>query len=154
VFQRGRLDQHLAHPHSGVPARPSRRAAGGALARLIAVFLLAGVFAGCASPPRSPAPIDPDVARAGIEKRLPAQVVNRSGWAADISTAVEALNLPPSAQNVCAVLAVAEQESNLQVDPQVPGLPKIARREIETRAADHHIPLIVVQTALEIRSPT
>jgi hypothetical protein len=51
------------------------------------------------------------------------------------------------------VLAVAEQESNIQVDPVVPGLPAIARREIEARAASHGIPQLVVNTALEIRSP-
>jgi hypothetical protein len=51
------------------------------------------------------------------------------------------------------VLAVAEQESNLQVDPAVPGLPAIARREIESRAESHGIPSLVVSAALAIRSP-
>jgi hypothetical protein len=110
------------------------------------------VLAGCASPPRGPA-IDPDAARAEIESLLPAKVANRSGWAVDIYAAFEALNIPATTANTCAVLAVAEQESSLQVDPVVPGLPAIARREIDARAASHGIPKLVVSAALEIRSP-
>lgn len=37
-------------------------------------------------------------------------------------------------KNVCSVLAVAQQESNYQSDPVVPGLNKIARQEIDRRA--------------------
>ena len=38
-------------------------------------------------------------------------------------------------ENVCAALAVTEQESSFQADPQVPGLADIARRKIDQRAA-------------------
>jgi uncharacterized protein DUF1615 len=102
---------------------------------------------------REPA-IDPDVARAQITRALPGQLRNRDGWAVDIFAALEALHIAPTADNACAVIAVAEQESNLQVDPQVPGLPAIARREIEARAASHHIPVLVVDAALALDSPT
>jgi hypothetical protein len=102
---------------------------------------------------RQPA-IDPDVARAQIARALPDKLRNRDGWAIDIFAAFEALHIPPTADNACAVIAVAEQESNLQVDPQVPGLPAIARREIEARAASHHIPMLVVDAALALDSPT
>jgi hypothetical protein len=97
--------------------------------------------------------IDPDVARARIARHLPATLENRDAWAADIFAALESLGLPPSDQNACAVIAVAQQESTLRVNPTVPGLPAIARKEIEARAASHHIPVMLVNAALSISSP-
>ena len=108
--------------------------------------------AGCASPPRPPA-VDPDAVRAKIRDLMPATVANREGWAIDIYAAFEALGIPATTEHVCGVLAVTEQESTYQEDPAVPGLPAIARREIETRAASHHIPKLLVSAALELRSP-
>lgn len=40
----------------------------------------------------------------------------------------ESQKLAPTVENVCSVLAVAQQESNYQADPAVPGLNKIARK--------------------------
>lgn len=116
---------------------------------------LAGAVAvvSCSSTPRVPA-VDPDVARAGIARHLPAKLENRDAWAADMFMAFESLGLPPSDQSVCAVIAVAQQESTLRVNPSVPGLPAIARKEIEKRAASHHIPMMLVSAALSINSPT
>ena len=112
------------------------------------VFLLAG----CSSASRAP-PVDPDVARAGIERLLPPKLENRSAWAGDIFAAFEALDLPPTTENVCAVVAVTEQESTFRANPAVPGLPAIARKEIEARAASHHIPAMLVSAALSVQSP-
>ena len=122
---------------------------------LAASACLSALLSACAgsSGAREPA-IDPDVARAQIARVLPDKLRNREGWAVDIFAALEALHIPPTADNACAVIAVAEQESNLQVDPRVPGLPAIARREIEARAASHHIPMLVVDAALALDSPT
>lgn len=110
-------------------------------------------LAGCMSRTPRPAPVDPDAVRADIASHLPASVSNRSGWAVDIFAAFEALGVPPTEQNTCAVLAVAGQESSFQVDPAVPGLPAIARKEIDARAASHHIPHLVVDAALALTSP-
>lgn len=52
------------------------------------------------------------------------------------------------------MLAVAEQEATYQADPVVPGLGKIAWKEINARAAKLLIPEFVVRTALGIKSPT
>jgi len=118
-----------------------------------AVALALASLVGCATPPpRAPA-VDPDIARAGIEKLLPAKITNRQGWAVDIYAAFEALRIQPTTANTCAVVAVIEQESTFQVDPEVPGLPAIARREIDARAASHGIPKVVVSAALRIPSP-
>ena len=105
--------------------------------------------------PRTSGPvIDPDAARADIARRLPDKAQRRDAWAVDIFAALEALSLPATAENACAVIAVAEQESSLVVDPQVPGLPAIARREIDERAESHRIPNMLVQAALAFDSPT
>ena len=121
------------------------------LARILALAA-AVLLVSCSTTPRQPA-IDPDVARAGIARHLPAKLDNRDAWAADIFLAFESLGITPSDANACAVIAVAQQESTLRVNPSVPGLPGIARKEIETRAASHHVPLMLVSAALSISSP-
>jgi hypothetical protein len=118
-----------------------------------ALAIAAMVLAGCANPPPRPPPVNPDAVRAEIVRLMPAKVENAQGWAIDIFAAFEALKIPATTEHICGVLAVAEQESNYQVDPAVPGLPAIARREIEARAASHHIPGFMVAAALEIDSP-
>ena len=119
-------------------------------ALLVLATMLVG---GCSSaPPREP-PIDPDVARADMRARIPGAVANRDGWAIDMYAAFEALEVRPTTRNICAVVAVIQQESGFQVDPAVPGLPAMARREIDERAARYHIPGAVVELALKVRSP-
>jgi hypothetical protein len=111
------------------------------------------LLGGCSSsPPREP-PVDPDVARAAIRARIPPAVANRDGWAIDMFAAFEALEVRPTARNICAVVAVIQQETGFQVDPEVPGLPAMARREIDERAARFHIPRALVTVALSTRSP-
>jgi Protein of unknown function (DUF1615) len=110
------------------------------------------LVAGCASQSRPPA-VDPDAGRAKIRGLMPATVGNAESWAVDIYAAFEVLGVPVTTEHICGVLAVIGQESNFQVDPPVPGLPAIARREIESRAKDHHIPKLMVSAALGLRSP-
>jgi Protein of unknown function (DUF1615) len=124
-----------------------------ALARSL-VFAGIALTSACTNPELRAPPIDPDVARAEIAKRLPPKVANRDGWAIDIFAAFEALSIPPTTENICAVVAVAEQESTLQTDPEVPGLAAIAQREIENRATRYHIPMLAVNAALALKSPT
>jgi hypothetical protein len=77
---------------------------------------------------------------------------DRAGWAADIATAFEALQLPTTPARLCAAIAVIEQESGFQADPIVPGLSTIVRREIEARRRRYLIPQQVVEAALSLRS--
>jgi len=117
---------------------------------LIAVLVLAG----CAGQrTQEAAPRPPAEVKAQIVRLLPAQVADRQGWATDIYTAFAAQGISPTTQNLCSALAVAEQESNFQVDPPVPGLGKIARDEIDRRAARVHVPSLLVSGALQVRSP-
>ncbi|KFE51573.1 lipoprotein [Pseudomonas syringae] len=97
--------------------------------------------------------LTPGQIRTQILRLMPAKVPDREGWAADIQAAFTAQDIAPTTQNLCSVLAVAEQESTFQVDPPVPGLGKIARNEIDRRAARLHIPGVLIRTALQIRSP-
>ena len=113
----------------------------------IAVLLIAG----CATAPR-PAGPPPQVVRDEVARRIPATVDDRTGWAADIQTAFAAQDIDPMAENICAVLAVVAQESGYKADPPVANLPTIARREIERRAAEVHVPGFMVGAALKVRS--
>ena len=122
------------------------------LGRVAAVFAVA-LLAACSAPQVREPPIDPDVARAEITKRIPAATKNREGWAIDIFAAFEALSIRPTPENICAVLAVTEQESTYQVNPPVTGLSTIARREIDARASRYKIPKFVVNAALAVESP-
>jgi hypothetical protein len=100
-----------------------------------------------------PRPLTPTQVRARVETLLPRHVTDRAGWAADIQVAFTALELEPDDSNLCAVLAVTEQESTFSADPEVPGLAKIARAEIIKRAAAKHVPKFVVLAALQLESP-
>jgi hypothetical protein len=120
---------------------------------LFALLALGAMLGGCGSAPRREPPVDPDAARAEIRARIPATVANRDAWAVDVFAALEALEVRPTARNICAVVAVVQQETGFQVDPVVPGLPAMARREIDERAARHHIPKTLVNLALSVDSP-
>ncbi len=62
------------------------------------------------------------------------------------------LTINPSRENVCATVAVIQQESGFQVDPVIPGLGAIARREIDSRAGRAHVPLAIVNGILTLKS--
>src|SRR5690606_35165595 len=93
--------------------------------------VLATVLAlcGCATRAPSPPAPDPHALRAEIQRRIPATVQDRVGWAGDIQVAFTAQRILPGVENICAVLAVIEQESGYKADPPVAGLPGIARGE-------------------------
>ena len=137
----------------------------------LCALLAAAVLAGCASEPTPPTPTVEEAAaiakqpkamqprkpadmKSRIVRFLPRQVQDKPGWANDVVTALSTQGLTVSDHNVCSVLAVAEQEATYQADPVVPGLGKIAWKEINARAAKLLIPEFVVRTALSIKSPT
>ncbi|MCO5120800.1 MAG: DUF1615 domain-containing protein [Burkholderiaceae bacterium] len=97
---------------------------------------------------------DPAAVRAQLERLLPEKLADRSGWARDIEGAFSALSLPADAGHLCAALAITEQESSFRADPSVPNLPKLAREEIDKRAARLRIPAVAIRMALQIESPT
>ncbi len=125
------------------------------MSELKRVVLMIGLLAlaACSHQPLQ-TPLTPEQVRAKVARLLPPSASDRQGWATDIQKAFEAQSLEPSNQNLCSVIAVIEQESNFQADPQVPGLGRIARQEIDRRAARVHVPAFLVDTALGLTSPT
>ena len=109
------------------------------------------LIAGCTGQ-RAAEQAAPEQVRKRIAALLPASVSDRQGWARDIETAFTSQQLDPSQSNICAVLAVTEQESTFSADPKVPNLGRIARAEIDRRAARVFVPRALVDAALDTRS--
>ena len=124
-----------------------------ALFRPVVQLALLALLGGCARPHVEAPQRRPAEVRAQIARLLPADTADRAGWAADTYAAFAALDIPPTDGNLCAALAVAAQESGFHADPVVPGLGTIARREIDRRAAGHHVPQFLVRAALALKSP-
>ena len=104
------------------------------------------------SPTPSYRPISATEGRALVGRLLPDGVKDRAGWATDIYAAFAALDIPPTPENICATIAVTGQESGFQVDPAVPGLASIARKEIDKRREGAGIPRFALDAALAIPS--
>ncbi len=132
--------------------KAQRRGIPAAVTRLLAPAALATLLAACAAAPPKPAR-PPSEVRAEIVHLLPSAARDREGWARDIQIAFSALRIDPGTDNLCAVLAVTAQESGFASDPAVPGLGRIARAEIERRAALHHVPVWMLDAALHLESP-
>jgi hypothetical protein len=97
--------------------------------------------------------LTPAEARALIAQHVPTGIPERNAWATDIYAAFTAMQIPVTADNVCAVVAVTEQESSFRADPSVPGLAGIAWKEIERQAERASVPMLAVRTALLLPSP-
>lgn len=91
--------------------------------------------------------------RALVARLLPPGIADRYGWATDIYAAFAAMEIAPIPENICAVVAVTEQESNFHADPRVPGLSRIAWKEIERQRSRSGIPKVVLWGALALKSP-
>ncbi len=120
--------------------------------RFFASLAIALLLGACATPaPRTPERTPTEI-KADIARRIPSSVLDRMGWAHDVYIALTAQDIPTTPENICAVLAVVEQESTFQANPTVPNLGKIAREEIIKRAGEHHVPAFAVNAALKIGS--
>jgi hypothetical protein len=83
---------------------------------------------------------------------MPRNVSDRAGWANDVYVGFFAQAIEPTHENICAVVAVVEQESSFHVNPVVPGLPTIAWQEIHKHAERAGVPWLVVYGALQLTS--
>jgi hypothetical protein len=122
------------------------------LRRGFATLIACAVLAGCATPEPSPPPARYEDLPGQIVRLLPSTLSDRPGWAADIHAAFVTQGVAPSVENVCAVLAITEQESGFRADPAVPNLPAIAWREIDSRADRAGVPKMIVHAALQLTS--
>ena len=122
------------------------------------VVALIAVVTGCStiddSARRGSPVLTAEEGRALVSRLLPDGVPDRPGWAVDIYAAFGALDIVPTAENICAAIAVTEQESGFRVDPPVPGLPAIAWKEIEKQRERLGIPKLVLDAALALPSST
>jgi len=105
---------------------------GSTTGRMQRALLFGLLLAGCAHGlrPAEPLRLQPDQ----VAQLLPAKVQDRDGWARDLVAALDTNRLPIDVEHACAVIAVADQESGFQANPQVPNLPAIARRALEQKA--------------------
>ena len=101
----------------------------------------------------SPPERTPEAVQADIEALIPTRVAQRAAWAIDLKLVFAGLKLEPSTDNVCAVLAIAGQESTFNPDPPVPSLAKIARAARLRRADSPGAPELAVKPALRLQSP-
>ncbi len=121
---------------------------------LFACSAVLAISAGCATSDGDggrPGLTPPD-ARTLIVRLLPPNLPDRAGWAADIYAAFATQDIAATAENICAVLAVTEQESTFRADPPVPGLAAIAWQEIDRQADRAGVPKFAVHAALRLTS--
>jgi hypothetical protein len=119
----------------------------------LALLLPLALLTACATPPASRQPQrSADEVRVQLTDLLPARLDQREGWARDIEAAFTQLQLLPSTENLCAALAMIEQETGYSANPTVPNLPRIARGEIERRAARLKIPKLALSAVLRLPS--
>lgn len=124
--------------------------------RSLPLALLAGaLLSACTSQqaPQMKAGEKPVDVASVVRQKMPASVKDKEAWAQALAKTFDSQKLAPTEENICSVLAVAQQESNYRADPAVPGLSKIAWQEIDRRAEKMHIPVFLVHTALKINSP-
>lgn len=116
----------------------------------------AAALSGCMSqPPTVAAPAaSPEESRALIKTLLPESVRDRDGWTRDIYAGFAVQSIDASRENVCAVVAVIEQESGFRENPVIPGLGKMAWKEIDSRAEHAGVPRVLVHAALQVSSRT
>jgi len=117
---------------------------------------VAVLLAGCATTPTPPGAAHPRVSaaegRALAVRLLPDGLADRAGWATDLYAPIATLDIPPTPENLCAAIAIAEQESGLRADPAVPGLPRIARKELDARRERAGVPKVALDAALALPS--
>lgn len=124
-----------------------------AMPGLLALLILAGCTTKTTSPGTVTTAAKPIDIETVAQRKIPQGVKDRAGLAKELLTILKSQHLEQNEENICSVLAVALQESNLQADPAVPGLNKIAWKEIDRRAEKIHIPPLLVHAALRINSP-
>lgn len=78
---------------------------------------------------------EPQLGTVDIVQHIPPHVPDREGWADDIAFALRSLDKDITAERICAVIAVIEQESGYQTDPVVPNLPQIVREGLKKKFA-------------------
>lgn len=104
-----------------------------AQARYVLAVLVACALASCAH--RQQGPTVPSLDERDVAALVGQRAVDREGWGNDIVAAIRMTEKEPTAERVCAVIAIIEQESGYQADPVVPNLPQIVMKALEAKLA-------------------
>jgi hypothetical protein len=72
-------------------------------------------------------------------KRVRPTVAEPDGWAADLLDVMQAQSIPQTRENVCAAIAVIDQESNFIANPVVPGLGVLADKSLREKMSRYPI---------------
>ena len=78
--------------------------------------------------------VRPDLTVDQVEPLFPPKISDTEGWARDLILALRTNGLPVDLEHACSVIAIAEQESGVQANPIVSGLPVIARESLAEKA--------------------
>jgi hypothetical protein len=72
-------------------------------------------------------------------KKLRPNVIEPDGWASDLLDVMEVQSIPQTRENVCAALAVIDQESNFVANPTVQGLGELADKTLRAKMGRYPI---------------
>jgi len=102
------------------------------VARFFFCHLLA-IWSACSVSSAAEAPVlsTPGVARLIIAAEK--NVKDSQGWAADLLDVLKLHDLPASKENICAAIAIIDQESSFVADPVVTGLGKISEKALRAK---------------------
>ncbi len=75
-----------------------------------------------------------------LVKHARPSVKEADGWASDLLDVLKVQSIPASRENVCAAIAVIDQESNFNANPVVPGLGKLAEKALREKFG--HVPFM------------
>jgi hypothetical protein len=92
------------------------------------------VFLFCATPANAETAMSV-AATAKLIKAAEKSVLDPQGWAVDLLDVLQQHDMPQSRENVCAAIAVIDQESGFVADPAVPGLGKLSEQALREKFA-------------------
>lgn len=112
---------------------------------VVSVLLAGTLLSGCDQTPAPSTAATSALTVRQMQRLIPARVSERPLWAGDILTIMGRLQIPPTLENACSIVAVVDQESNFIANPAVPGLGEKAMREINERLTSKFGPLVAGQ---------
>ncbi len=95
------------------------------------IFFLVGLLFGAAMAQATDPLSATETAR--LIRRAEKNVQDSEGWALDLLDVLQAHQLEQSRENVCAAIAVVDQESGFVADPAVPGLGKLSEQALRDK---------------------
>lgn len=100
------------------------------MSKIIAVFSMALLFSTGLSQAEIPITVDTTTR---LIRAAEKGVTDPQGWAFDLHDVLQVHGLPQTRENVCAAVAVIDQESNFQADPVVQGLGKLSETALREK---------------------